>query len=173
MNHRIACLKLMVVSLLLAASAHAADIVPTDIQMPGTQPGEVAGFEAPDKCANCHAGYNDANTIGEPQDEPVTGWRGGAMGNAGRDAIFWATVAVSEQDFDGSGDLCIRCHSTGGWYDERSTPTDGSGLAVSDDDGVDCDACHSMTNPDNTEHLGVMISPFTANCSDDPITWGL
>ncbi len=169
MNHRIACLKLMVVSLLLAASAHAADTVPTDIQMPGTQPGEVAGFESPGKCANCHAAYNDANTIGEPQDEPVTGWRGGAMGNAGRDAIFWATVAVSEQDFDGSGDLCIRCHSTGGWYDGRSTPTDGSGLAASDDDGVDCDACHSMANPDNTEHQGVMISPFTANCSDDPI----
>jgi hypothetical protein len=65
--------------------------------------------------------------------------------------------------------LCIRCHSTGGWYDERSTPTDGSGLAASDDDGVDCDACHSLANPDNTEYLGVMISPFTANCSDDPI----
>jgi cytochrome c2 len=159
----------MVASLLLAASAHAANTVPTDIQMPGTQPGEVAGFESPDKCANCHAAYNDANTIGEPQHEPVTGWRGGAMGNAGRDAIFWATVAVSEQDFDGSGDLCIRCHSTGGWYDERSTPTDGSGLAASDDDGVDCDACHSLANPDNTEYLGVMISPFTANCSDDPI----
>ncbi len=169
MNHRIACLKLMVVSLLLAASAHAADTVPTDIQMPGTQPGEVAGFEAPNKCANCHAGYNDANTIGEPQDEPVTGWRGGAMGNAGRDAIFWATVAVSEQDFDGSGDCVSAVTAQGGWYDERSTPTDGSGLAASDDDGVDCDACHSLANPDNTEYLGVMISPFTANCSDDPI----
>jgi hypothetical protein len=91
------------------------------------------------------------------------------MGNAGRDAIFWATVAVSEQDFDGSGDLCIRCHSTGGWYGGRSTPTDGSGLAVTDDEGVDCDACHAMANPDNSEHLGVMNSPFTANCSDDPV----
>ena len=155
--------------LLLAVSLHAADIVPTDIQMPGTQPNEVPGFESAEKCANCHAGYNNANTIGSPQDEPVTGWRGGAMGNAGRDAIFWATVAVSEQDFDGSGDLCIRCHSTGGWYGGRSTPTDGSGLALSDDEGVDCDACHSMGNPDNTEHLGEMNSPFTANCSDDPV----
>ena len=169
MNHWIARSKLLAASLLLAASVHAANTVPTDIEMPGTQPGEVASLETPDKCANCHAGYNDANTVGEPQHEPVTGWRGGAMGNAGRDAIFWATVAVSEQDFDGSGDLCIRCHSTGGWYGERSTPTDGSGLAASDDDGVDCDACHSMANPDNTEHLGVMNSPFTANCSNDPI----
>jgi len=30
------------------------------------------------------------------------------MGNAGRDPVFWATLAVAEQDFDGSGDLCIR-----------------------------------------------------------------
>jgi len=168
MSYLTALLKLSA-GLLLAVSVHAANTVPTDIQLPGTQPNEVPAFEAPDKCANCHEGYNNANTIGEPQDEPVTGWRGGAMGNAGRDAIFWATVAVSEQDFDGSGDLCIRCHSTVGWYDGRSTPTDGSGLAISDDDGVDCDACHAMTNPDETEYLGVMNSPFIANCSDDPI----
>jgi hypothetical protein len=25
-----------------------------------------------------------------------------------RDPIFWATVAIGEQDFDGSGDLSIR-----------------------------------------------------------------
>ena len=153
--------------LLLTVSVHAANTVPTEIQMPGTQPGEVTNFESPDKCANCHSGYNDANTVGDPQHEPVTGWRGGAMGNAGRDAIFWATVAVSEQDFDGSGDLCIRCHSTTGWFGGRSTPTNGSGLAVSDDDGVDCDACHTITNPDNTEYQGVMNSPFIANCSGD------
>ena len=153
--------------LLLTVSVHAADTVPTEIQMPGTQPGEVPSFESPGKCANCHEGYNGANTVGDPQHEPVTGWRGGAMGNAGRDAIFWATVAISEQDFDGSGDLCIRCHSTAGWFGGRSTPTNGSGLAVSDDDGVDCDACHTITNPDNTEHLGVMNAPFIANCSGD------
>ncbi len=90
------------------------------------------------------------------------------MGNAGRDPIFWATLGVAEQDFDGSGDLCVRCHSAGGWYGGRSTPTDGSGLAASDDNGIDCDTCHAMTNPDNSEHQGVMNSPFIANCSTDP-----
>ncbi len=154
---------------LLVFSVQAAETVPTEIQMPGTQPGEVTNFESPDFCDNCHAGYNDANTIGEPEHEPATGWRGGAMGNAGRDAIFWATVAIAEQDFDGSGDLCIRCHSTGGWYGGRSTPTDGSGLAASDDDGVDCDTCHSMANTDNSQYAGVMNTPFTASCSDDPV----
>jgi len=94
------------------------------------------------------------------------------MGNADRDAIFWATVAIVEQDFDGAGDLCIRCHNTGGWDGGRSTPTDGSRLASSNDDGVDCDACHSMTNTDNSEHLGVMnaLSPPTARTMILPIT---
>jgi glucose/arabinose dehydrogenase len=72
-------------------------------------------------------------------------------------------LAIAEQDFDGSGDLCIRCHSTSGWYGGRSTPTDGSGLAAGDANGVDCDTCHKMTNPNNLEHLGVVNSPFIAN----------
>lgn len=151
---------------------NAANTVPTEVQLPGTQPGEVGNLESPNRCDNCHAGYNNAATAaagqGEPQDEPVTGWAGAGMANAGRDPVFWATMAISEQDFDGSGDLCLRCHSTGGWYGGRSTPTDGSGLATGDADGVDCDACHLSTDPDEQEHSGVMNSPFIANCSFDP-----
>ena len=162
MKPTIRCLALF--SLLFISHVHAADIVPNEIQMPGTQPGEVGNFESPDKCDNCHAGYNDL----APEHEPATGWRGAAMGNAGRDPIFWATLGVAELGFDGAGDLCIRCHSAGGWYGGRSTPTDGSGLAASDDNGIDCDTCHTMTNPDNSEHQGVMNSPFVANCDGDP-----
>jgi len=150
---------------IIAASARAADVVPNEVQMPGTQPNEVGNFESPNKCDNCHAGYNNL----APENEPATGWRGAAMGNAGRDPVFWATLGIAEQDFNGAGDLCIRCHSAGGWYGGRSTPTDGSGLAASDDNGIDCDTCHTMTNQNNSEFLGVMNSPFTANCSDDPL----
>jgi hypothetical protein len=134
----------------------AADVVPTDIQQPGTQPNDVGTLESPDKCDNCHGGYNSSV-------EPAHNWRGSMMAHAGRDPIFWATVAIAEQDFDGAGDLCIRCHSTAGWLAGRSTPTDGSGLAAGDADGVECDFCHKMTNPDNSEHLGVMTPPFVAN----------
>jgi hypothetical protein len=139
----------------MAGLLSAADQVPTDIMMPGTQPGEVGNFESPNKCDNCHGGYDEARVW---SNEPAFGWRGGAMGNAGRDPIFWATLAIAEQDFDGAGDLCIRCHSTGGWYGGRSVPTDGSGLAISDDDGVDCDTCHTLTNPDQTEHPGTITA---------------
>ena len=47
------------------------------------------------------------------------------MAHASRDPIFWATVAIAEQAFDGAGDLCIRCHVPEGWLGGRSTPTDG------------------------------------------------
>ena len=138
-------------------------VVPNEIQQPGTQPNQVGNLETPDKCDNCHGGYNRAV-------EPAFNWRGSMMANAGRDPIFWATLAVAEQDFDGAGDLCIRCHSTAGWLGGRSTPTDGSALAVGDSDGVECDACHKMTNPDNSEHLGAMTSPFIANDKKTPAT---
>jgi hypothetical protein len=145
---------------LAAAVVYAAVIVPTEIQQPGTQPQEVGNLESPDKCDNCHGGYDVSA-------EPAHNWRGSMMANAGRDPIFWATLAVAEQDFipgdGGAGDLCIRCHSTAGWLGGRSTPTDGSGLAAGDSDGVECDFCHKMTNPDDSEHLGVMNPPFIAN----------
>ena len=138
-------------------------VVPTDIQQPGTQPGQVSNLETPDKCDNCHGGYNRAV-------EPAFNWRGGMMANAGRDPIFWATMAIAEQDFRGSGDLCIRCHSTAGWHAGRSTPTDGSALTAGDADGVECDTCHKMTNPNNQEHKGVMFPPFLANDEKTPAT---
>ena len=141
---------------LLGAGAWGANVVPSEIQQPGTQPGEVGSLESPDKCDNCHGGYN-------PAVEPAFNWRGSMMANAGRDPIFWATLAIAEQDFDGAGDLCLRCHSTAGWMGGRSTPTDGSGLAAGDADGVDCDTCHTATNTNNQEHLGVMLPPFVAN----------
>ena len=136
--------------------ALAADTVPTDVQMPGTQPGEIGNLESVDKCDNCHGGYNSAV-------EPAHNWRGSMMANAGRDPLFWATLAVAEQDFDGVGDMCIRCHSPSGWTEGRSTPTDGSALTARDSDGVECDLCHKITNPDNSEWVGVQNDPFIAN----------
>lgn len=147
------------ISLLLAVTlgiAYAALSVPSTIDQPGTQPEEVNNLESANKCDNCHGGYNS-------EVEPAFNWRGGMMANAGRDPIFWATVAVVEQDLDGAGDLCLRCHSTVGWLAGRSTPTDGSGLTAGDAGGVECDFCHKLTNPDNSEYIGVMNAPFIAN----------
>jgi hypothetical protein len=138
-------------------SAWAALTVPIEVQMPGTQPGEVGNLESPGKCDNCHQASSPVVNIAHD-------WRGSMMSHAGRDPIFWATVAIAEQDFDGSGDLCIRCHTMGGWLAGRSTPTDASALSAADAaEGVSCDTCHKMTNPNNTEHSGVQNDPFIAN----------
>lgn len=161
---RLICLALtVVVYVALIGAVGAATVVPNEIKQPGTQPGEAGNLESPDKCDNCHGGYNRAV-------EPAFNWRGSMMANAGRDPVFWATLAVAEQDFDGSGNLCIRCHSTGGWYAGRGIPTDGSALTAGDADGVDCDTCHKMTNPNQREILGVMNSPFIANDRLNPAT---
>jgi hypothetical protein len=142
-----------------AGLAWAADTVPPVIDLPGTQPGEIGNLESPNKCDNCHGGYDQTA-------EHAFNWRGSMMGNAGRDPLFWATLAVAEQDFDGAGDLCIRCHSTGGWIAGRSTPTDSSGLQASDDDGVDCELCHKMVTPNDSEYSGAQNLFFPAN---DPL----
>ncbi len=141
--------------------AYAATSVPTEIQAPGTQPGEVGNLELPDRCDNCHGGYN--RTV-----EPAHNWRGSMMAQAARDPIFWAALAVAEQDFDGAGDLCLRCHTQTGWLGGRAIPTDGSGLTAADADGVVCDLCHRITNPDNSEHAGVQNPPFIANDEGTP-----
>ncbi len=151
--------RIFVLSLLVGVAwgiGHAALTVPTEVQQPGSQPGDVGNIESPDKCDNCHGGYNTTY-------EPAHNWRGSMMAQATRDPIFWATVAVAEQDFDGAGDLCIRCHTAEGWLGGRSTPTDGSALAPSDADGVSCDVCHKLTNPDDSEWIGVQKPPFVAN----------
>ncbi len=150
-------------------TAHGANTVPTEVQMPGTQPGEVLSPLTPDspvssrlaidpakQCNFCHGGYNTAH-------EPAHNWQGSMMGQAGRDPLFWSTLAIAEQDFDGSGDLCIRCHASGGWLAGRSVPTDGSALTSRDVNGIECDTCHRMTNPTGKEHKGVQNPPFIAN----------
>jgi len=68
------------------ALAYGASVVPNEIQQPGTQPQEVGNLETPDKCDNCHGGYNKAV-------EPAFNWRGSMMANAGRDLIFWGNLS--------------------------------------------------------------------------------
>ncbi len=142
---------------LACSPVYAADAVPDAVKMPGTQPHDgIVPFDGVGVCANCHGNYDKAV-------EPLHNWRGSMMAHAGRDPVFWAALAIAEQDFDGSGDLCIRCHSPAGWTAQRSSPTDGSALdPIADRNGVQCDVCHRLTNPDQSEHLGVQLDPFIA-----------
>ncbi|MAB81016.1 MAG: hypothetical protein CMJ89_16845 [Planctomycetes bacterium] len=113
-----------------------------DFDQPGTQPLEHGlDTQSPLNCAVCHGGYDD-------ETEPYFLWSGSMMANAARDPLFEACLAIAEQDAEGSGDLCIRCHVPKGWMEGRSVPTDGSELLAGDRIGVSCDHCHRMVDPD-------------------------
>lgn len=135
--------------MLVAMLAYAATTVPTDVMMPGTQSGELPTTITSSNNCGCH----DFNSSDLVEESPYRGWAGGMMANAGRDPLFWSTVAIAEQDFlpggGGVGDLCIRCHSVKGWIEGRSTPTNGSGLDPNTDtEGIMCEFCHLLTDPD-------------------------
>jgi len=150
-----------------AGMAVAAPSVPPALQQPGTQPTEVNSFAS--NCDTCHA-----NT-GNPDLEPSHGWKGSMMSHAVRDGLYWATLAVAEQDFlpdadpqlrGGAGDLCLRCHGPGGWLGGLSEPTDGSLYTDNEARGVECEFCHLLVNPDQALSIAgtteVQSAPFTA-----------
>jgi PKD repeat protein len=128
-----------------------------DFFLPGSQPGQSGNIEHPSKCDNCHGGYDQAV-------EPAFNWRGSMMAQAARDPLFYACLAISNQDVPDAGDLCIRCHAPDGWLQGRSVPTDGSALNNNDREGVQCDFCHKLVKP---TPLGVNPYPadpfYTAN----------
>jgi hypothetical protein len=108
--------------------------------MPGTQPLEGAVMDDPDVyCATCHGNFDPAN-------EPWFNWRGSMMAQAARDILFFACMAIAEQDAPAVGDICIRCHSPGGWQEGRAFDTSGDLLNAKDRHGVHCDYCHRMVD---------------------------
>lgn len=118
--------------------------VPTtlrDFDMPGTQPFEAGSEPAPpENCAQCHGNY-------DPAVEPYRNWQGSMMAHASLDPLFEANMVIANQDAPDSGDLCLRCHISGGWMQGRSVPTDGSAMLERDKIGVSCDLCHRMVDP--------------------------
>lgn len=132
----------------------------TDFFLPGSQIDQSGGFESPDKCDNCHGGY-DAKV------EPAFNWRGSMMSQAARDPLFFACLAVAEQDAPGVGDMCLRCHTPEGWLAGRCEPTDGSALTAVDRQSIHCDFCHRMVKP---TPLGV--NPFPDDAAYTSTAYG-
>jgi hypothetical protein len=130
------------------------------VRMPGTQPNTGVVLESPNRCLNCHGGYDSAT-------EPGFNWMGSMMAQAARDFLFWPTMVVAGQDViwatGGPGvgnanatDFCLRCHLPKGWLEGRSEPTNASAMIGSDHDGVQCDFCHRMYDPFFAEtHAGL------------------
>jgi hypothetical protein len=134
------------------------------IELPGTQPGDLVNWPdlLPDAvCFICHADFSADDS------EPWNSWAGSMMANAARDPMFWAAVDIANQDIPGVGEFCIRCHSPRAWLSGRSLPADGSAFVGSPDlpgdfktgsdfEGVDCHFCHRM-------YEGEAGTPFRQN----------
>ena len=146
-----------------------AGIVPStlrDMDLAGTQPFEGAILDNPEGCMTCHGGYDDAV-------EPWFNWFGSMMGQAMRDPLFLACMAVAEQDAPSVGDLCLRCHTPGGWQEGRSVDTDGDLLVEKDIHGIHCDYCHRMVDYDYTPGISPPEdSPVLANIDPLPLQYG-
>ena len=128
--------------LLLGAVATTLD----DFFLPGSQPGQSGSFDSPNQCGNCHGGYDE--TV-----EPKFNWDGSMMAQAMRDPLYIASLVIANQDAHDAGDLCLRCHTPGGWLEGRSVPTDGSALNDVDMEGVQCHFCHKLIDPLSTSPL--------------------
>ena len=109
-----------------------------DFFFPGTQPNSlVEPILLPVTCDVCHSA-------------PIYDtWQGSLMGQAGRDPLMWAALAIANRDAPGSGEYCLRCHTPKGWLEGHSGAADGSSLSPADlDTGVGCAVCHRMVEPD-------------------------
>ncbi|MBZ0170878.1 MAG: hypothetical protein K8E66_00710, partial [Phycisphaerales bacterium] len=86
--------------------------VPTTIEdffLPGTQPnGLIVPIQDSNDCALCHGNF-------DADHEPFRPWAASPMGQTARDPLFFAAMAIANQDAAFAGDLCLRCHTPGGW----------------------------------------------------------
>jgi len=178
---------LVLAALLLSAAGITAATVLTNLPLPttgndfhepGTQPTTLQNSILDStNCSSCHSGWDEAQ-------EPYRRWAASMMGQAGRDPIFYAALAIANQDATESGQLCLRCHAPGAFLDGRGRPGDGSALdpALGDLDGVTCNFCHRMVDPvyvagqspldDQAVIAGLteppVLSPHTAQYVVDP-----
>jgi len=142
--------------------------IPTTINdffQPGTQPfGLTVPIQSVDDCAACHGDYHSDH-------EPYRPWAASMMGQSMRDPLFLAALTVANQDAAFAGDLCLRCHTPGGWLAGRALPTDGSALIAIDHEGVSCNFCHRMVDPDYTAGIDPIEDvAILANLTDVPTT---
>ena len=130
---------------------------PEDYFQRGTQPGGLVDtmVAGPSNCLFCHSGY-------DIEVEPYRLWSASMMGQSARDPLFWACLTVANQDADGVGTFCLRCHVPNAFLEGRATPADGSALVAQDFEGVNCNFCHRLVNP-------VFPTPGDGPVEDDAI----
>lgn len=146
MKRRFVCSSaLLVFSALGAVFTAATDARGEYPQFGGTQPGDLTAlgaFQNSDTCYSCHGG----GYMGDKTFLPFDTWAGTMMANSARDPVFYAALAIANQDAPPEAvEHCVRCHSPTSYVRGHSLPTDGSALDTIDLHGVSCEVCHRAT----------------------------
>ena len=133
--------------MMFCGAASAIDFTPH-----GTQPGLNFELIGAGDCANCHS----SSEPGHDAFMPHNTWSGSMMANAARDPLFWAALDVANNDFPGSGEFCLRCHTPFGFMKGRvkdtgadgceleSNPDSAAEFALNDYQSVTCNFCHRI-----------------------------
>ncbi len=153
-------MKNFTISLFALMGAFGIPAVHGEVVLPGTQPEEGGiEFAKVQQCKICHG--QTKNGLADPYES----WQGGMMSQSARDPVFRAALAIANQDIQGVGEFCLRCHSPRGWLEGRSTPTNGSALNREDLFGVNCDLCHRLADPlsDEAKRLVKTVPPGYGN----------
>jgi hypothetical protein len=139
-----------------------------DFHQPATQPNSLNDpILSSDNCSGCHGNY-------DPNQEPYTRWSTSMMAQSTRDPVFHAALAIANQDAKDSGELCLRCHAPGAWLAGRSVPTNGSALnqSLGDFDGVTCNLCHRLVDPNYTPDNPPADVGILAGLAEQPVNNG-
>ncbi len=116
-----------------------------DFFQPGTQPeSNPAGFDpiiGAVNCTYCHSGYGSAVA-------PYDTWVTSLMGQSARDPVWHAALTIANQDANVGGETCIRCHAPGAWLGGRSSTGTTAEFIPEDYDGINCNFCHRVVNPE-------------------------
>lgn len=135
-----------------------------DFRFPGTQPLTITeNISVPSDCTSCHSGY------GQPTIEPWRNWQGSMMAQSGRDPLTYAALAIANQDAPHAGEMCIRCHMPKGWLEGRSVPEDATATTADDRQGVQCNVCHRMVDPEGNPGAPAEDAAILAGLSE-PVT---
>jgi hypothetical protein len=122
-------------------------LAPTFASAAPTQPGELTNpLVESELCGNCHGFVNAMADPPEPYYSPVFGWTASLMGNAARDPVFWAGVAIASQDHSDETIECVRCHAPRAFLEGRGDAIAQDELMPQDLVGVECEVCHRMTD---------------------------